>query len=681
MAKPAKKSLLDESESDSDSSASSSSAAGLKVNSKYARAFEDRKRKEELTNASKQVYSDDSDSDDSSEDEDGDLLNPELDLKILKTINSIRSKDPSIYESGTKFFAEDALEGAGAKKAKGAKRMAYKDVIREQVLEDMDEMDGKKGGKEPDRKTLAYDDEQEDLRKAFVSGMDSDSDEDGDVLVKKSSAETDAEHAKYRDQLAQEYDKITTTKSEVSPLRDPKNEVGDADAFLKNFIVQRKWIDDDAATKFVSSGMGDYDDEEEELDRVDNFESKYNFRFEEGGSTEIISYARGGAAHADSMRRPDDKRKKEREARKEHKKIERQKKEEQLRHLKNLKREEIKNQLSKVKEVSGVEGMDESTLAKLLEGDFDPDQFSAAMASAYDNDYYEDEDEVDKADILGDEEGLTYDDDEGEEEEEEEAEEGDAPYEEEEDERVSQIKEIKSKADNLVDELYKLDYEDLIGDLPTRFKYRQVETNKYGLSTREILLAPDNELNKYVSLKKMAPYRDDEEWKVLGNKRRKFLKQCDDWEAEQEVQAAQEVEESGYEVEEGKSKKRKKKGKKGGESDAKEAEKETEAAMEDKIDAMIDEEENDTQPKKKTRKKAGKKKTKEEKAAEKAAEEAGEKKEEKKVAAIVEKKEEKAVEKKEKKVVEKKEKKSAKKAEKQSKIKGITQSRLAAYGM
>eukprot|EP00850_Spirogloea_muscicola_P009762 SM000055S18296 [mRNA] locus=s55:647116:656225:+ [translate_table: standard] len=56
----------------------------------------------------------------------------------------------------------------------------------------------------------------------------------------------------------------------------------------------------------------------------------------------------------------------------------------------------------------------------------------------------------------------------------------------------------------------RLDYEDLIGDLPTRFRYRAVAPNMYGLNAAAILVADDRELNQFVSVKKLAPYRSKE---------------------------------------------------------------------------------------------------------------------------------------------------------------------------
>ena len=74
----------------------------------------------------------------------------------------------------------------------------------------------------------------------------------------------------------------------------------------------------------------------------------------------------------------------------------------------------------------------------------------------------------------------------------------------------------------MLDELYKLDYEDIIGDMPTRFKYRKVERNRFGLTPEEILFSRDTSLRQFVSLKRMAPYDEDGEYVPGSKKRRRF---------------------------------------------------------------------------------------------------------------------------------------------------------------
>lgn len=72
------------------------------------------------------------------------------------------------------------------------------------------------------------------------------------------------------------------------------------------------------------------------------------------------------------------------------------------------------------------------------------------------------------------------------------------------------------------DEVLALHYEDVVGGVKTRFKYRSVPSNSWGLKTEDILAADDQDLNEFVSLKKLAPYREVE-WRVPSNKRSRDL--------------------------------------------------------------------------------------------------------------------------------------------------------------
>ena len=61
-------------------------------------------------------------------------------------------------------------------------------------------------------------------------------------------------------------------------------------------------------------------------------------------------------------------------------------------------------------------------------------------------------------------------------------------------------------------EYYALDYEDIIADnLKTKFRYRRVEPNSFGLTTEEILDLEDAQLNAWVSVKKTTAYKTPDE--------------------------------------------------------------------------------------------------------------------------------------------------------------------------
>ncbi|KAJ9474528.1 Protein KRI1 [Pseudozyma hubeiensis] len=83
----------------------------------------------------------------------------------------------------------------------------------------------------------------------------------------------------------------------------------------------------------------------------------------------------------------------------------------------------------------------------------------------------------------------------------------------------------KTVAKEMIDSYYNLDYEDMIGDLPTRFKYTQVAPADYGMSAVDILLADDEQLNNVVGLKNLQPYRRGKNRPMdLGKKLGQFRK-------------------------------------------------------------------------------------------------------------------------------------------------------------
>lgn len=105
-------------------------------------------------------------------------------------------------------------------------------------------------------------------------------------------------------------------------------------------------------------------------------------------------------------------------------------------------------------------------------------------------------------------------------------------------------------------------FEDIIagGEVATRFRYRLVEPNDFGLTDEEILRADDRELNKWCSLKKMSQYRSGEEEardkRAYGQRKnneelkRKILKSLYEEKKEGDEEEGEEGDEEGGELQE-----------------------------------------------------------------------------------------------------------------------------------
>lgn len=83
-----------------------------------------------------------SDSDDSDSSEENEVLDPSFDQDFLKTLASLKSKDPAIYDKNSKFFkdADSSSDSSNedtkaSRKEKKSKPVTLKDYERKIILE------------------------------------------------------------------------------------------------------------------------------------------------------------------------------------------------------------------------------------------------------------------------------------------------------------------------------------------------------------------------------------------------------------------------------------------------------------------------------------------------------------------------------------------------------------------
>ena len=444
-----------------------SEESSLRVNNKFAASLQESESKRlRMKEAALGLGSDDSgSSSDEDEDEDGEELTPELDLKIVKTINAIRRKDQAVYDGATNFFSTESSDSEESKDAsEKKKKKTYKDTMREQLLASHSEEEAKDKG-------FAYDEEQRNLRaeiKKELEDEESRSDEEDDdddkilfVKPKKKALESTAIEEALREELETFEELSSETKKD--------------DAFLADFVAKQKW----------KAPVAPLDDSESDVDEMENFEASYNFRFEQKGATTVATHARD----ATSMRKEVNARSVKRQKKKQDLDLLEVQKLAELQRLKHEKRKELSKKMALLREAAGAEvDLEED------DDDFDPEKHDQRMAKAFDESYYEDQDHLFKE--------LQLDHD---------AEEALAKL------------ELRGKIIDLDDDVNSAKSDD---DEPKKkkksaFRYMSVPADDFGLSTEDILETEDKDLNQLVTLKKIAPY-SDAQYTVSAKKRKNW---------------------------------------------------------------------------------------------------------------------------------------------------------------
>lgn len=512
------------------SAAKKAKEAALRAESENASTEEVAKPQEFSKKEDYQIESEDDESSSTSEEEDeyGELLTENVESSIQKVLSMLKSDPKKLLDPNAKFFDENDEEVS--KKSKD-KPLYLKDYHRQALLlgdykkdeNEFDTVDGEKPfvvTEREERNRLL-----DDIKNAF----DGEEAEDDDEFLKKKEKSEAAE------------------SDPASELPDPTK---NAEGFLSAFLDRKAWVPK-VNDKVIDLDKIDNDDEQEFDDAVEDFERAYNFRYEDPNSAEIVSYARNQAT---VRRAKTNARKKERERKHAEKEKEKAEREKALQKKKTEKLNKVADRLKKIKDAVGDDVSNEAIEKvfgeSLLNDDFDDADWDNKMAQVFDAQYYgaeitkqewDEDDEImgefhaAKAADGGDAEysDIVREDDEPE------TENGDVEAVgekksskkaklKEKKEAKKQLRNIREEAAKIV-EANKLKILDEVEEERGRskekeeikFKYREVSPETFGLSTREILLADDLDLNKFVSIKKFAPYRPKE---LALKDKRKFAK-------------------------------------------------------------------------------------------------------------------------------------------------------------
>ncbi|KAK6201124.1 KRRI-interacting protein 1 [Scheffersomyces amazonensis] len=461
-----------------------------------------------------------------SEDEFGDLLTEDVEKGINEVLEIIKKDPKKLLDPNTKFFEDPDKVVYDTNNDNKEKPMYLQEFQRKNLLagsyKDEDNEYGTVDGEKPFivQEREERDQILEDIKNAFDEDVDEEEDDEDDGFLKKKEPNTQRR-----------------IEVDTNVLPDPeKNE----EEFLKAFLDNKAWIPK-KEDKTLNLDKIEREAEGEFEEAVEQFEHVYNFRYEDPTAAEIVSYARNQAT---LRRSATNARQRQRERKKEEKLKEQKEKEDLLKKKKTSKVNKVMDRLEKIKQAVGEEVSDDVIQKvfgnSLLQDDFDDADWDNKMAEIFNQQYGDEGDDSLKKpewdeddDIMGDfyaekkngkheDEDVEVNEDEDEDEDEEDEEEED----DEEDKKVSKKDKLKKKksakkekqslrekAQQIVDSKTYLLLDEIDEERgnnndkeDVQFKYREVSPESFGLTTRDILIADDKQLNTFIGMKKLAPY-------------------------------------------------------------------------------------------------------------------------------------------------------------------------------
>lgn len=524
-------------------------------------------------------------SDSEEEDEDAFLVTEEVDAEIAATLQAIKNKDPRIYDKDAKFFnaLDKVVQDGGAPKEKKEKPVFLRDYHRERYLAgDIGANDEEEEMADAPPRTHVQEqaDLKNDILKEINAAAEDDDESEDDAFIKVKSRQVTA--------LAENGVHPSRKERVTAADLDVANADRDPETFLSNFMAARAWIPESGSKwEAFESDDGEDNDDADEFEAAYNLRFEDPAKSNEvlkSYSRKVVEARTVRREEATGRKRQ---RELEKE-RKEEEKRERHEQRARLKRLKVEEAEEKLRKIKKAAGMSGKE-LKEDEWMKLLEGTWENGKWEEEMSRRFGDQYYAEvdngaddsdddgnskskkkkpkkptwDDDIDIKDIIPDFEDeeakptISLSDVESEAEAEVEAEEMDVDFDDDDEEESGRpskkrktTKDLKneriaakrasrqerSKIESLVDAQMELDDPTVLarassskrkskGTETGPFRYRETSPTSYGLTPRDILLAPsDAALNDFVGIKKLATFRDAEkkkkDKKKLGKKAR-----------------------------------------------------------------------------------------------------------------------------------------------------------------
>lgn len=390
----------------------------LKINEDYAKKFTYNKQREALEKAKLKYGKDfmnyneeESESDDQSEDSDGEMINENVMKKFIETY--IKLKDDNLAReflvNKEPVFNDEDFKTDKKKEKKENIQFGIKDALLNYKGEDSNEVEGDNiySVEYQAKKIIQQDPEKDEfLRKLgeedelIQEEDEGDYVDDGFLKINKNSSivivDDTKEIATKQEKVEEELESLSLEKvlqkAKIKPKDldtqlltqiwgDDKN-LDKNEKFLRNYILSEAWLENDENKINKRLLLVDKEDEEKD-EQFEEFEHKYNHRFEEEGGANITTYQRN---IPDSYRIKDDSRAQKRKQREQRLESEKEAFKSELQMAKDIKKQEMKKKLEVIEKIAGTDRIKE--IIDQLEDEFDPDKFDEKMNKIFNEEYY-----------------------------------------------------------------------------------------------------------------------------------------------------------------------------------------------------------------------------------------------------------------------------------------------------